>query len=926
MCSADSEILWRKEGQKLASTNPRFVARQLSHLPQLLTSAAVSSALGIQSSKTDPDLRKSTSVQVQNVLKFIISQNPLNAASAAKQQLGKVSLPTAVKSMVKSPSKSPAVSGPYVATTTPSSQRSTILPTTSPATASPIKMVAKEEKVAITTSSRDSTRLPSPAKAVSTPVARAVTTLMKSDPMKLIKVGGASVGGKPSMLVGLLEGKMSGCETPSPASTVSHDTRKNVIPADEKEGESVEEEPLEVKEGKMVSGATADVVLKENKESKEFEVNIAKQPGDKKDGGTEAVKQNDTVIDGSQAETPEREKGEERDKPVVASTELVCEEMMPKFSVSRDQTLTPVASSASETTEQPSSEPEKSSSKSHTLTVESVAMEEAERPGSIPEAVPQVQQCVNEQTEETSNSAGLTAIPREEPWSVESVLGSRKRPCPTDLSLPPSKKTHLPPTSSPCPPKISSPLPLPVPILTPVPVTTQARSADPSPVVQSSITSTVPVPQSPSRLTSPPPLLLIPPSSDVGQEATCSSGEEGDKETSVSLLPQVESATAALSLFGAVTIQPLLHSLPATSGASPSLAPETLADVESGVRVGQISPHTVIPPQREAPSAGVPHTGLLPPPLPSPSTSPLSSLTAQPSPAETHATFQLIPTTTSLTTPLQVESPLQLLPLESAPLQASSLTTPNADLELQSAGTATSDEALIRELCSEATEDTTAAALASQLGLGFLEQSFLGGMDLMQLVQSPFETKPGDGGSLSIVSLDSPAATQGMPPLQAVDIGLGGEGEGWGDTPVLPDTTQLLSEALTSLSTPSTPILPPSSLPRVPPLHPALFPPSPTVLPAGCPVLPPQSIERPAPGPPSILTPHSSPFTPHTPSILTPHTPSMSSPLTPEILPDLESLSSVNEADLLEGIPPELAETIQALARFDQQNYQSPLQ
>ena len=89
--STETDKAWRKEGQKLASTNPRFVSRQTSHLPQVLTSAAITATFGSQLGSTKPSSNVSqgtadsapakkiptSSSQLQNALKFIISQNPL---------------------------------------------------------------------------------------------------------------------------------------------------------------------------------------------------------------------------------------------------------------------------------------------------------------------------------------------------------------------------------------------------------------------------------------------------------------------------------------------------------------------------------------------------------------------------------------------------------------------------------------------------------------------------------------------------------------------------------------------------------------------------------------------------------------------------------------------------------------------------------
>ena len=65
--------------------NPRFVARQVTHLPQVLASATVNAALGTNVVKPEPEIKKGTSLQVQNALKFIISQNPMTAPKPSPQ-------------------------------------------------------------------------------------------------------------------------------------------------------------------------------------------------------------------------------------------------------------------------------------------------------------------------------------------------------------------------------------------------------------------------------------------------------------------------------------------------------------------------------------------------------------------------------------------------------------------------------------------------------------------------------------------------------------------------------------------------------------------------------------------------------------------------------------------------------------------------
>lgn len=98
----DTDKAWRKEGQKLATTNPRFVSRPATHIPQVLTAATLSAAgaggggtgqkVGATTAtKTTPtpgqsaesDLKKAISIQLQNALKLVMSQNPTTASVAS---------------------------------------------------------------------------------------------------------------------------------------------------------------------------------------------------------------------------------------------------------------------------------------------------------------------------------------------------------------------------------------------------------------------------------------------------------------------------------------------------------------------------------------------------------------------------------------------------------------------------------------------------------------------------------------------------------------------------------------------------------------------------------------------------------------------------------------------------------------------------
>ena len=967
-------------------------------------------------------------------------------------------------------------------TSSPSSQATSSVATGStptlagvPVTSNPVKTLVREERG----SGTDSVAAFSPAKTVSSPAVRvSVAAAMKSEAQRLSVASG--MGGKPSMLLGLLEGKMGlgGSESSRLVSTGSgavqdtgkaeervvstgsdavQDTGKaeeRVVPPDEAretrkvvEKESAGETEKEVR----MTGATktGEVKVVQREEVKESEGSTAEEE--------KAVKDKD-VVEGAEKEVWEEKQGKGRDESVCdvrgdrdgrETVELVCEESMPLPTLPREKATETLATSDLSLSDQ--SVPEKkhttASELEKKLRETSPSPDEPQPPamlvqpsepsatpedeklseGTSESAVPGQQSVVGGEEEEEPASACLRArlpdlIDTKEPRSEDAVQTSRKRPCPADLSLPPAKKAHLSPPHSPFPPP-SITTPLLVPALTPVssqPPSTQS-TATTCPSLQTVSSFSRPLPQPPSkRLPSPPPLVMIPPPSpppppppplplpespprheEMGSEGV----GEREREVSAPQARQVALLPPPLELMSDTECsQPLTHSLTPTSAeasASQTAIPSPQRQHSSSLRV-RAHPQPPSPPDLlpaaalhiEAPTSGVSLTSDLSLLRGLPAVS-VSSVVVAPIPAEPHVTFQLMPTNTPPSTYLQMKPASTNLPQlqvltptscgsVSVQVLASSenilpvdpttpLTPAGSLLQLKPtpASAATSDEAFIQELCSEAAEDTTVAALASQLGLGFLGQSFLGGMDLMQLVQSPFETKPASLGETPLPRVPhiSPSGPD-LLSLMPVDPGEVGEGlEGVGGTL---DTTQLLSEALTSLSNPSTPLLPPSSLPLMAPLHAPLFPtptatqsassPVHTLTPHTPPVI--TSLSSPftphtphvitslsspftphtphvitslsspfTPHTPPVITSLSSPFTPHTPPVITslsspftPHTPCILSPLAPEILPDLESLSSANEADLLEGIPPELAETIQALAQFDQQNYQSPLQ
>ena len=96
----DTDKAWRKEGQKLATTNPRFVSRPATHMPQVLTAATLSAGGGVgmksggtTATKTTPtpgqstesDLKKAISIQLQNARKLVMSQNPTATSVASSR-------------------------------------------------------------------------------------------------------------------------------------------------------------------------------------------------------------------------------------------------------------------------------------------------------------------------------------------------------------------------------------------------------------------------------------------------------------------------------------------------------------------------------------------------------------------------------------------------------------------------------------------------------------------------------------------------------------------------------------------------------------------------------------------------------------------------------------------------------------------------
>ena len=950
-----------KEGQKLASTNPRFVARQLSHLPHLLTSAAVSGALSLQNPKSDQELRKNTSAQVQNVLKFIISQNPLNAGAAtggvgpgSKQQLGRLSIPVG-KTLGKSPSKLPPATSESSSSSNSSTsatksvqQSSVVQPSLTPSAGGPSKTVEKQDEVGVASSPAHKTGVSAENKPDS--------QNEKSNPAKTAIVVG---GGKSPMLMGLLETRKTVCgdeaskdavpeesnsvrSTPTDTATVEESVKTTEKGEQESErGQTEKVEPIEVAQN---AGREEDEEKQEHNQVDEKDTEkgiLSEQTGEMGQGDVEVA---------PVAETGEKE----------IESDLVCDEVIPKSVSTRDSSTSldvPTGDNAISTGES-SDTTERESLKGATAETNGKP-EEMEKP--LPTAAAPVEMTQRETTGSKemgvatgdSEKVGVALLSTGEskevgvalpvsqkigvaPQNVDDSrvkMDSRKRPNSADSALPPSpKRAHLSPSHTSNPVPISNPTPAltstshtsPTPQT--LPITTGTTVTPPLPPqtlpITTGTTVTPPLPPQTLPITTgttvtpplPPQTLPITTGTTVTpplppQTLPITTGTTVTPPLPAQSLPLTTSTNTTSKIPGP---PPLILASP-TSGHTPSNgvrssskeAIERKRDrevtrgsfyhhvVEPGALLGRVGGVTIqpfLPSSLPLPSVCVPlHTTYAMPTF-SPAMGPSRTVLAAPSPltistSSHHHQSHTSPITHPLSTPSNITSLsttpiLQTTPTSSSLMQHS---YPGNDLITMSSS---SDEALIRELCSEATETTTAAALASQLGLEFLEPNLLGGLDLMQLVHSPLdEVGPFLSGSESLLP----------------DITPGGEG--------VPDTTHLLSEALTTLSNPSTPLIP-SSLPTFQPLP--LFP---VVLTES-----PMELTRFHDTTPSVAAPlflHSSPFSPHTPTIITPHTPSLSSPLTPEILPDIENLASANEADILEGIPPELAETIQALAQFE---------
>ena len=902
-----------------------------------------------------------------------MSQNPLNTANSAgsKQQLGKLSsFPNAGKAAVKSPSKlPPATTESYLAptsstaaslTTVTSVQASSVPAASTSPSAADSQGKADRKSEVDNSESKEKTLSPGPKTGTSPsssskPVSNShQSTLAKSLVSTAAK--GMVGGGKSSMLVGLLEGKtatssseslrevslpssaeeseslrdVSSTTVKEPTKTISCATSEEGKPEEEsvRKTEKVEDESEDVTQDIKKDEPSEDGEREKEAETSQKESQVKVKDDDKKESQNEVVTETEenAVKKQEDSEAASTTSPTEKEETKSSESDLVCDEVIPK-SVSVREDMVEAA-----TTVQCLVSDEKEAVDSET-TSEAVELMDHKEPTDQEESIddkqgslepPEVEKLVADGERESETPSSESSVVRESSGEVEVPKSRKRSQSDEDLSPPPLKRLHLaspPPASPPAPPAPPEPLapsppspPAPPAPPAPLPaVTESAHSLTPPPqapptsiahTLTSSLTSQPPpsttivaTPTSVAMTTQAPPPLLVatppPPTISCSSTSTVQSpdveGIQEARERGGTVYHQVVEPGAPLGRVGGVTIQPLLPLSLSLSSVCLPLHPMSITAKPSP------SPPVAM---RATPTA------LATPPVSS------LSLGVQPSP--------LTLSTSSLTSPLapsqaaQVSTSIQNIPaLHSSAISSSSTcnpTPPTSDLQPEKSSdvmmtSSASDEALIRELCSEATETTTAAALASQLGLEFLEPNLLGGLDLMQLVSSPLgEIKP------SITGVESPLP---ITPIESSSV-----------FEEVPDTTQLLSEALTSLSNPSTPLVP-----SLPPFQSALLP---SVSPALSPVVTSelavqasphaQNVTKPS-VPPSLFMAPSSPFTPHTSTVLTPHTPSLSSPLTPEILPDIENLASANEADILEGIPPELAETIQALAQFE-----SPLQ
>ena len=228
--------------------------------------------------------------------------------------------------------------------------------------------------------------------------------------------------------------------------------------------------------------------------------------------------------------------------------------------------------------------------------------------------------------------------------------------------------------------------------------------------------------------------------------------------------------------------------------------------------------------------------------------------------------------------PTSEPSMLVAPPSSPPPSFTSTLTPPTSTTPNRSRSPTPTTEALIQAVCSDPSALEDPASLASQLGLDFLDPTLLNISDLMQLIQ------PG--------LMAAEPAEQVRPPSP---LGMLMESE-----PVeqVASVESQLQAGMTESSTPH---------PHVEPLSSSCLEPSPMMEPS-TPVdlLLQSSMSQTGTGMESNL---STPYRVEDSSMDT------------ALLPDLTSLAAAaDESELLEGISPELAATIQALARLDEQS------
>ena len=189
----ETEKAWRKEGQKLATTNPRFVSHPASHIPQVLTVATLTAAMGQKGGAstlkatptpglgTDIDFKK-VSLQLQNALKLVMSQNPslpaVSSRASSLSQESKTMTSLRPQSAPVTPVKASA--SPSVATPSPSknapptSTQSPLKTGTVTCKLTGTKVVASIQRKTVTTTG-----------GTAPPTVRVVTT--NSQPVKAVK-------------------------------------------------------------------------------------------------------------------------------------------------------------------------------------------------------------------------------------------------------------------------------------------------------------------------------------------------------------------------------------------------------------------------------------------------------------------------------------------------------------------------------------------------------------------------------------------------------------------------------------------------------------------------------------------------------------------------------------------------------------------